>query len=152
MRGKLILSIVFFLKLGITPAHAGKTFSNFSRSTSTRDHPRACGENILFPAFRNLFLGSPPRMRGKRVDKGIFEFLLGITPAHAGKTHCIECRKSGFQDHPRACGENTAKSLRSFALTGSPPRMRGKRFITGFSCACARITPAHAGKTAGRKC
>ena len=50
--------------------------------------------------------GSPPRVRGKRDDKGIFEFLLGITPACAGKTLEMLYNAKDIWDHPRVCGEN----------------------------------------------
>ena len=51
-------------------------------------------------------------------------------------------------DHPRVCGEKATEDQLTAALSGSPPRMRGKvlgdlagRELTG-------ITPAYAGKSA----
>ena len=50
-------------------------------------------------------------------------------------------------DHPRACGENPAMSMRLSSEPGSPPRMRGKPFTSFPAVLSERITPAHAGKT-----
>ena len=47
------------------PAHAGKTLTDRSTYRGTREHPRACGENITDPAFPLESLGTSPRMRGK---------------------------------------------------------------------------------------
>ena len=73
--------------------------------------------------------GSPPRMRGKRSTLPLLGRVLRITPAHAGKTatgHAILCR--GW-DHPRACGENYGFEGKIIYRQGSPPRMRGKRYL-----------------------
>ena len=50
--------------------------------------------------------GSPPRMRGKRLD--------GLASAPTAV------------DHPRGCGENAAHKWAYQTVMGSPPRMRGK--------------------------
>ena len=50
------------------------------------DHPRVCGEKILFFFWFFSALGSPPRMRGKDY---IFDKTAEgrrITPAYAGKS------------------------------------------------------------------
>ena len=73
--------------------------------------------------------GSPPHMRGKADAAGQAGVVLGITPAHAGKS--------------------PAAGQRGKCIVGSPPHMRGKEpealpagFLEG-------ITPAHAGKSNG---
>ena len=71
-----------------------------------------------------------------------------ITPAHAGKTFFDNVNRKGYQDHPRACGENIYLENGNSASQGSPPRMRGKRKQTALNARKAGITPAHAGKTA----
>ena len=86
MRGKRTLLLPSISILRITPAHAGKTLAAKTKSVLSRDHPRACGENNLLGFLRLKFVGSPPRMRGKRIQN-IFPLNdTGITPAHAGKT------------------------------------------------------------------
>ena len=47
MRGKLTCSPATAVCGGITPAHAGKTRRPAVQQSSPRDHPRACGENLL---------------------------------------------------------------------------------------------------------
>ena len=74
-------------------------------------------------------IGSPPRMRGK-VDPWYFVACnVGITPAYAGKSLCF-CRiVIHGKDHPRVCGEKSARFLLPFQCGGSPPRMRGKGLV-----------------------
>ena len=131
MRGKRNKLTVLRTALGITPAHAGKTFSGQSRKKQGWDHPRACGENNSAILHALCIRGSPPRMRGK--PKCIKKPMKasGITPAHAGKTpdRFEETRESW--DHPRACGENTCPESPISFSPGSPPRMRGKHFGKG---------------------
>ena len=67
MRGKPPVDMVARAAGGITPAHAGKTLPRPAATVSLRDHPRACGENFELEDFSSDYLGSPPRMRGKRV-------------------------------------------------------------------------------------
>ena len=111
----------------ITPAHAGKT----------RQDCRFVGEKQ----------GSPPRMRGKPASALSDRRILRITPAHAGKTEERADISTGYEDHPRACGENAVPRNFCVCRKGSPPRMRGKPSgITGVTT-LKRITPAHAGKT-----
>ena len=69
----------------ITPAHAGKRLRNLQSAVWTWDHPRTCGEKMLFAVFTLPWLGSPPHMRGK---DGLSQVVDGCT-----------------WDHPRTCGE-----------------------------------------------
>ena len=114
---------------GITPAHAGKTFSPPPLARKHRDHPRACGENAAEMLSGSRLAGSPPRMRGKPASRALAGADAGITPAHAGKTMI---RHPFLLPHP---------------LQGSPPRMRGKHAVVGRDDRRGGITPAHAGKT-----
>ena len=70
-----------------------------------------------------------------------------ITPAHAGKTFRPLHSSRGFQDHPRACGENFTDVADAAGAVGSPPRMRGKPSAKIDVRKTVGITPAHAGKT-----
>ena len=49
----------------ITPAYAGKRTLFFVHYANSRDHPRICGEKVIFQRLFVGFLGSPPHMRGK---------------------------------------------------------------------------------------
>ena len=147
MRGKHNNFAPMLSYLRITPAHAGKTDWSLHSIISITDHPRACGENVHPQCAHEMPGGSPPRMRGKP-GGGVGAQVGGrITPAHAGKTTII-CNRYVFNaDHPRACGENYSFSSLMSTQNGSPPRMRGKRYIYLARWSKSRITPAHAGKT-----
>ena len=152
---------------GITPAHAGKTITTTVVERELKDHPRACGENGFVMEIDGLSIGSPPRMRGKRVRLDVAMIEKRITPAHAGKTHEPRDQVDRYRitpahagktddhfvvhvhdkDHPRACGENRCSALRRTEKPGSPPRMRGKPKKGENRVKSTGITPAHAGKT-----
>ena len=87
MRGKHYTNGVDIALAGITPAHAGKTFGGKRCYRKDRDHPRACGENEETGEITDIVAGSPPRMRGKPCSAVCVTTAVGITPAHAGKTH-----------------------------------------------------------------
>ena len=114
---------------------------------SAGDHPRVCGEKLLFLLSLDIEQGSPPRVRGKvpvylQVCK-----TPGITPACAGKRSERGYTTASSKDHPRVCGEKESvlKWLDDFA--GSPPRVRGKDRRTYKEFAAIGITPACAGKS-----
>ena len=134
---------------GITPARAGSTPPARSRHTTTRDHPRACGEHKFANGHWLRLLGSPPRVRGARTANAARTTASRITPARAGSTasaaHCW-CRT---QDHPRACGEHDWIIDRWNSLSGSPPRVRGARRLPRPRPRAVGITPARAGSTEG---
>ena len=86
-------------------------------------------------------------MRGKRVPRPARQKPHGITPADAGKTSWARIFMQSLSDHPRGCGENTARLRGRGFRSGSPPRMRGKRRRRHRASSAQRITPADAGKT-----
>ena len=88
-------------------------------------------------------------MRGKLVATVTKNGSDGITPACAGKTARQKIRWSGWEDHPRVCGENVFASSPHQPHRGSPPRVRGKLPISTNGAFYSRITPACAGKTWG---
>ena len=105
MRGKVVFPVENSVENGITPAYAGKRMHGTMRTTTTRDHPRVCGEKCrLIPAFCRV-VGSPPRMRGKETREGHIITEFRITPAYAGKSRNIAELAASFRDHPRVCGE-----------------------------------------------
>ena len=147
MRGKLFLFRGICSPCRITPADAGKTMSAVKASVIVWDHPRGCGENCTCDAEKNAATGSPPRMRGKLSKSTIASANRRITPADAGKTDVGRSQASCRQDHPRGCGENQKLPKQQVMLSGSPPRMRGKRGRCTKKDRRRRITPADAGKT-----
>ena len=65
MRGKRTPEGMRKGRLGLIPAHAGKTAHDDRLLRRGRAHPRACGENIVQAIIDALKPGSSPRMRGK---------------------------------------------------------------------------------------
>ena len=64
-RGKVSTAIHTYGDLGITPAYAGKSYSNFPEPLFVKDHPRLRGEKAVEkPNFQSV-TGSPPLTRGK---------------------------------------------------------------------------------------
>ena len=111
----------------ITPAWAEKRAGGAMKSPRNRDHPRMGGEKQMERQAGRLWVGSPPRGRGKARGPRFFDVVGGITPAWAGKSI-------------PAIGVPGASM-------GSPPRGRGKDSGTVHGCGQLRITPAWAGKS-----
>ena len=132
---------------GITPAGAGKTMNILPLLHQVGDHPRRCGENVDMPTEARETLGSPPQVRGKRVQEDIQHLRHGITPAGAGKTPRQGLPTVRRRDHPRRCGENQGIALPLHCLRGSPPQVRGKLPVGAVQPHQPGITPAGAGKT-----
>ncbi len=65
VRGKHAGIIPRARELRITPARAGKTKFFVGFAFRQRDHPRACGENVMATGGAPMGTGSPPRVRGK---------------------------------------------------------------------------------------
>ena len=146
MRGKVNFPASNVVRIGITPAYAGKRGKRRNRKNSGRDHPRVCGEKLAIENKVNEPQGSPPRMRGKAKVWPISTRCWGITPAYAGKRASASPALSVPWDHPRVCGEKAARPLHVAHALGSPPRMRGKVTSTPLHFLVEGITPAYAGK------
>ncbi len=65
MRGKVFFFDPEHLRIGITPAYAGKSDLMGGFKMAQEDHPRLCGEKFFCRFSEQSFLGSPPPMRGK---------------------------------------------------------------------------------------
>ena len=131
----------------ITPACAGKTFSELFIKPLSQDHPRVCGKNNIVAGCCKSIRGSPPRVREKPILGITKSNVLGITPACAGKTHASISVDIIHWDHPRVCGKNWCPYWLEETFLGSPPRVREKLEHLGFAKHLGRITPACAGKT-----
>ena len=132
---------------GITPACAGNTATIKNLSAVARDHPRMCGEHLLFMMFTNIIMGSPPHVRGTRVQDREDVCYLRITPACAGNTVDSPGDTAYSRDHPRMCGEHSFSSVIALTCAGSPPHVRGTRRCWTLLRLMLGITPACAGNT-----
>ena len=91
---------------GLIPAHAEKTSADRSRDPYRRAHPRTRGENTP-PGYRTPpGVGSSPHTRGKQTARLILTAVIGLIPAHAGKTRTHRRTHSRLTAHPHSCGEN----------------------------------------------
>ena len=147
MRGKPACRLSGKARLRLIPAHAGKTPPAESWRVALKAHPRACGENESGRVEAEACGGSSPRMRGKRFNRHTPDQLVGLIPAHAGKTFESVNLSDADRAHPRACGENLGRFWRRIISPGSSPRMRGKRGGADAFVCCEGLIPAHAGKT-----
>ena len=146
MRGKGVKHRDGRVRVGITPAYAGKSRTLGTGGSGRRDHPRVCGEKGFCIRCTARMVGSPPRMRGKVYLLCLLPIRTGITPAYAGKSLAQCFVRFSLRDHPRVCGEKFCKWLQEPNTMGSPPRMRGK-VLPPLQCGLyLGITPAYAGK------
>ena len=65
MRGKPALMLARVMIDRNIPAHAGKTTITQLFAKDIKEHPRACGENLLVLVILVTSAGTSPRMRGK---------------------------------------------------------------------------------------
>ena len=65
MRGKAGNSACGNVKVGITPAYAGKSGLYIDPTFEDKDHPRVCGEKLLMLVFWMACSGITPAYAGK---------------------------------------------------------------------------------------
>ena len=74
------------LRIGITPAYAGKTCTLYCSGYLKKNHPRSRGKDCTTPYLQIKKQGSPPLTRERLQRPEYIGGRSGITPAHAGKT------------------------------------------------------------------
>ena len=125
-RGKLQIAARPRVGYGLIPAHAGKTSAPQKELEQSAAHPRSRGENrgpwFLSPSLR----GSSPLTRGKRQHPRPRHLIIGLIPAHAGKTCMASVQSSLTGAHPRSRGENRQRRTEMEYRPGSSPLTRGK--------------------------
>ena len=85
MRGKEEFAKAEGIRIGITPAYAGKSHFALPNKVCIWDHPRLCGEKC-----------------GRNAGESQTAW---ITPAYAGKSSLKIWKHFIQKDHPRLCGE-----------------------------------------------
>ena len=146
MRGKGSRITKAGVRIGITPAYAGKSITLVDGPGWNEDHPRLCGEKKMSEIKIEPCPGSPPPMRGKALQKPKRANCSRITPAYAGKSESFNDILYTLRDHPRLCGEKKSFRGKLQSRLGSPPPMRGKDTGIRLFYHVIRITPAYAGK------
>ena len=135
-------------RLGLIPAHAGKTSPHDAAAPQARAHPRSRGENYPMWAATQRRAGSSPLTRGKRGWYDYRHLSGGLIPAHAGKTSWPSSVPPESPAHPRSRGENGPCELPGVVRRGSSPLTRGKLARRPRQRGGEGLIPAHAGKTA----
>ena len=134
---------------GFIPAHAGKTSHDPAHQSASTAHPRSRRENDLTEPIMELMPGSSPLTRGKLDRAAGPGQVVGLIPAHAGKTYWTSHLALLARAHPRSRGENKRSSSRLNQQTGSSPLTRGKHIARVKLAPDRGLIPAHAGKTDG---
>ena len=147
MRERLWILLLLVALPRITPAYAGKTADATDYEIRSKDHPRVCGKDSKPVRKLPDFLGSPPRMRERRLMYAAGGTVHRITPAYAGKTSQNPSLYGLVRDHPRVCGKDYSSAGNAQRERGSPPRMRERLTFQATQNNPIRITPAYAGKT-----
>ena len=146
-RGKRFGHLVEVLDAGLIPAHAGKTPKASERPGTHRAHPRSRGENVTGTLVPGVQSGSSPLTRGKLSCGRLGCRLVGLIPAHAGKTARSPCTRAAIWAHPRSRGENRRGPVHVVGEDGSSPLTRGKHIGEAKVQDGLGLIPAHAGKT-----
>ena len=148
VRGEVINHRIADLENRITPACAGRSVLYTDAGQIKEDHPRVCGEKLLFLRHVRRNLGSPPRVRGEDLTKDGHKLRQRITPACAGRRSLRPSPVILSMDHPRVCGEKQWAVAGGRRGLGSPPRVRGEAAGNCIRNRKVRITPACAGRSA----
>ena len=146
-RGKRVQLGKLRRRIGLIPAHAGKTTCKGPGSRGGAAHPRSRGENEGRAGVCGAAGGSSPLTRGKRREPRSGRREPGLIPAHAGKTRFLPGCHGRGRAHPRSRGENHLMPQPMVPFEGSSPLTRGKRAWALAGVSLPRLIPAHAGKT-----
>ena len=134
-------------RFGLIPAGAGQTYALARRGARQTAHPRGCGADPRPCPEGGTSEGSSPRVRGRPIFRPRAEADAGLIPAGAGQTADKPMRVPGRGAHPRGCGADACRPLAGQALTGSSPRVRGRRVLQGTRRLLPGLIPAGAGQT-----
>ena len=90
VRGTVSKYYITAMENRITPACAGNSLRAYGAYKGKKDHPRVCGEQLLFSSFVIPQFGSPPRVRGTELFLPLQAIPGWITPACAGNSSTVE--------------------------------------------------------------
>ena len=106
-----------------------------------------CGEHGSAAQAMGSVSGSSPHVRGARKIVCVPPPHTGIIPACAGSTSTTRARRCRPRDHPRMCGEHSARRRGRSSVEGSSPHVRGAPFRQVKHGDDIGIIPACAGST-----
>ena len=146
VRGEVAQPVEMDCAVRITPACAGRSCTRRYPRLRLKDHPRVCGEKPKIEPETITKKGSPPRVRGEGIYRHAARYNGRITPACAGRSRRRCGTAAQLADHPRVCGEKSARAAQRRRNPGSPPRVRGEVQAAPLPQERGRITPACAGR------
>ena len=85
-------------------------------------------------------------MREEGLSEVMRLFVIGITPACAGRRNAGLGKASFIRDHPRVCGKKDYSREWADRMVGSPPRVREEGLDSSLTKNEHGITPACAGR------
>ena len=132
---------------GSSPRVRGKHMLVEPVCSTARIIPASAGQTLWNAGASIISGGSSPRVRGKPLGYNDKRQSDRIIPASAGQTHTRVRSRPDSTDHPRECGANEHVEGGLHVVSGSSPRVRGKRFQLALVFQRLRIIPASAGQT-----
>ena len=145
--GKPIRKAIQTMDRRFIPTRVGKTRCRRTRKRLGSVHPHACGENARWCAALLPGIGSSPRVWGKQFHHFKWRHMVRFIPTRVGKTRTSARHYRHLAVHPHACGENSRTRTLHHLLSGSSPRVWGKRDPQYLQSDCERFIPTRVGKT-----
>ncbi len=132
----------------LTSARAERTTPPQEARPGTTTHLRACGADTAAVAWGTVLADSPPRMRSGLLGAHTSVSVDRLTSAHAERTSPPRVVAPFGPTHLRACGADGFEPYAAPSSRDSPPRMRSGRRAASRGARAARLTSAHAERTA----
>ena len=129
------------------PTRVGRTTRRGSPSTTSSDHPHACGENALAAVLKFREGGPSPRVWGEQVQTVKASDKLRTIPTRVGRTIFIWVWSPPRADHPHACGENRVHHHPAHFSRGPSPRVWGEQLGYAQVKTTPRTIPTRVGRT-----
>ena len=130
---------------GLTPACAGTSVPLRVLPCAVGAHPRVRGDVSSGLSGIVKVGGSPPRARGRPLAARSRAVPHGLTPACAGTSTASPHSVVRTGAHPRVRGDVRAANSALTAVSGSPPRARGRLVQSDLVAVATGLTPACAG-------
>ena len=133
--------------MGSSPRVRGRRANKGAGHVGHGAHPRVCGADSPCAFATASADGSSPRVRGRRWQTATKSRCPRLIPACAGQTGhgLLRCDVSGA--HPRVCGADEWDTTQDLDVTGSSPRVRGRRRSAAVARRLRGLIPACAGQT-----
>ena len=149
MWGQAFIKMKLPLICRIIPTRVGTSEGREPKPSSKEDHPHACGDKSIDTPATFVVRGSSPRVWGQDPIIRRTMALTLIIPTRVGTRRALVSGKSGYSNHPHACGDKTLSSKSLKDCWGSSPRVWGQVIAKFFSKGRTRIIPTRVGTSFG---